>query len=629
MLDGTPALPGARCGACGDGTTICMGPEVLACVAASSASTCRDGGSLADATGSDSSPGIAEPNACGGMGPLLWRGVPNALGGSCGASAEGLKCASSIGLVCGGPDLATIYPDAGPNDTCDIPISVYAASGPTLPAPPSEPAPLATTAISLALAANALVYNPFDLRLYASVSSRQGADGNSIAVIDPYTGTVVKSIFVGSEPTRMALSDDGKSLWVVLDGAASLRQVDLVSGTAGQQFSLGSHPIFGAWYAIDVATLPGAPDSVVVTRYSKSSSAKDGPVVYDNGVPRAYSAGTDELFADLVVATYSPRLVFAIRSGLGTISTACVNGNGLFIKHSAAPFIIPLDQVAFVRNVIYSGSGVAYDIASGNTLGTYAGRGPVAADASKRRVYFLSDTKAATVSAYDMDTFLPIGSETLTVGTSIVGRNLVLWGAYGYAFRTDLDLVIIARSALRAAGGDALDGSAGNDSSAGDNAGDSPSDLAPPDPFACSLNSGERLVIHIVGTPPLDVTNPADALCLSEYLPGNDDSGASLNFDWANGDVPFSVIVRMYDAVPGQTGTFAPFAVAITQGGDAWLGLPDKCHVTITESQLIGTGARANYKVTGSMACDAGWALNKMDDVLQQFDFTTNVAGYP
>jgi len=139
--------------------------------------------------------------------------------------------------------------DAGPDDICEIPASAYAATAPTLPEPPAETAPVAASVSSVTLAANWLLYNPFDFRLYASVGSAQGPDGNSIAVIDPYTGTVVKNIFVGSEPKKMAMSDDGKSLWVALDGSATVRHVDLVTATAGQQFSVGAGGSSDGWFA--------------------------------------------------------------------------------------------------------------------------------------------------------------------------------------------------------------------------------------------------------------------------------------------------------------------------------------------------------------------------------------------
>jgi hypothetical protein len=174
-------------------------------------------------------------------------------------------------------------------------------------------------------------------------------------------------------------------------------------------------------------------------------------------------------------------------------------------------------------------------------------------------------------------------------------------------------------------GGDARGGAAGATPDSGD-AASSPTDASAP---TCLPSGEEHLVIHIVGTPPLDVTNPSNVQCLSRYLPGNDDSGAQLNFDWIVGNATLSVVVRLYDALPGQTGTYPPFAVSIVQGNEGWLGLQNKCHVSITASQRIGSGSPADYKVTGSLACDAGWALGKPNDVLQQFDFTTRVVGYP
>jgi hypothetical protein len=193
--------------------------------------------------------------------------------------------------------------------------------------------------------------------------------------------------------------------------------------------------------------LPGTHDSIVVTRYSKASTGDDGLIVYDNGVPRAYSTEYQTYTARGAIVTYSPQLVFGYDPG----STACVNANGIFKTRATAPTGITNGRFAFAQNVVYMGTGVAYDIASATSLGTYAGRGSVAADPLKRRVYFLSDSQAATVSAYNMDTFGSIGSETLSVGNSSVGDNLVLWGRYGYAFRTG-GQVVIARSAVLAAG---------------------------------------------------------------------------------------------------------------------------------------------------------------------------------
>jgi hypothetical protein len=496
VLDGRPATPGASCGPCGDGTTICTGPEVVVCIAATDASACRDGGSTeggqSDATAADvarddggvvvddarddeadgadareetavdtdaardqgadapdvgaadASPDlgdVARPNACGGMGPLLWRGAPSAPNALCSDCGARLRCGSQTALVCNG-----LCPDAGPGEACEIPLAAYTASEPPRPAPPAEAQPTVTTAVSLTLAANGLVYNPFDSRLYASLGSRQGSSGNSIAVIDPATATVVKTTFIGSEPTQLALSDDGKALWVGLDGAGAVRFIDVDTGAPGQQFNLGNDPISGQWYPSSIDVLPGTRNSIIVTRYSKSSSATDGLVLYDNGVPRPYSVGYAAR-AQGALTTYSPALVFAYvpASSIG-MNVACVNANGVFSKQDTV-LGDTYGRFAFARNVIYSGAGSAYDIATANTLGKYGGNGAVIADAGRRRVYFLAGTQAPVVSAYDMDSFLPSGSETLAVTVSAGRANFVQWGRYGYAFTTG-DQVVIVRTAL-------------------------------------------------------------------------------------------------------------------------------------------------------------------------------------
>ena len=45
-------------------------------------------------------------------------------------------------------------------------------------------------------------------KLFASVPSRAGAGGNAVTEINPVTATLGTSVFVGSEPNKMAISED-------------------------------------------------------------------------------------------------------------------------------------------------------------------------------------------------------------------------------------------------------------------------------------------------------------------------------------------------------------------------------------------------------------------------------------
>jgi len=86
---------------------------------------------------------------------------------------------------------------------------------------------------------NDIAYEKLSQKLFVSVPSIAGAGGNAVTEIDPATGALGASVFVGSEPNKIALSDDGQTLYVGLNGSASVRRVDVATHTAGTQFRLG------------------------------------------------------------------------------------------------------------------------------------------------------------------------------------------------------------------------------------------------------------------------------------------------------------------------------------------------------------------------------------------------------
>src|SRR5438309_319544 len=127
----------------------------------------------------------------------------------------------------------------------------------------------------LSLPANDLVYDPGTHGIYATVPSSGGAIGNSVTAIDPETGQIGPSVFIGSEPGRLALSDDGQYLYVGLNGAAAVRRFDLTSQTAGPQFSLGLSPITGPLLPGEIAVAPGHPETIAV------ALGNGGVAIYD------------------------------------------------------------------------------------------------------------------------------------------------------------------------------------------------------------------------------------------------------------------------------------------------------------------------------------------------------------
>ncbi len=61
----------------------------------------------------------------------------------------------------------------------------------------------------ISLVSKDILYNPTDQKIYASVPSSAGSNGNSIARINPTTGEINSTVFVGSEPGKLALAGGG------------------------------------------------------------------------------------------------------------------------------------------------------------------------------------------------------------------------------------------------------------------------------------------------------------------------------------------------------------------------------------------------------------------------------------
>ena len=145
----------------------------------------------------------------------------------------------------------------------------------------------------ISLTTNDLVYSASAGRIFASVPSSVGSSGNSLKAIDPMTGLVTSTTFVGSEPNKLTIADDGQSLYVSLDGSFSIRRFDTLTNTPGLQFVVGQDSGFFNRFGVnDFAVAPGNPNVLAVARTPQA-----GVAIFDNGVRRTNTGptGTDFL----------------------------------------------------------------------------------------------------------------------------------------------------------------------------------------------------------------------------------------------------------------------------------------------------------------------------------------------
>jgi YVTN family beta-propeller protein len=88
----------------------------------------------------------------------------------------------------------------------------------------------------ISLTANDLFVDA-DGKLIASTPASMVPVGNSIMRIDPKTGSMEKVVFIGSEPSRMALTPDGNSAYVWLEAEGRIGRFNLRQGKRDLEFT--------------------------------------------------------------------------------------------------------------------------------------------------------------------------------------------------------------------------------------------------------------------------------------------------------------------------------------------------------------------------------------------------------
>jgi uncharacterized protein (TIGR03437 family) len=141
-----------------------------------------------------------------------------------------------------------------------------------------------------------IAYDGGTNRLYASIGDDGSAHANSVAVIDPSSGNILNWIQTGTGAAKLALSDDGRYLYVALHTSVlidSIQRIDLASGIpdftvdladiyADQNLSQGD--ILQVW---DMQVLPGQPRSLAIAVSEGDAAAWTAPAsIIDDNVRR-------------------------------------------------------------------------------------------------------------------------------------------------------------------------------------------------------------------------------------------------------------------------------------------------------------------------------------------------------
>jgi trimeric autotransporter adhesin len=379
-------------------------------------------------------------------------------------TGSGFTKGSTIDL--NGVAVATTYGNSS-SLTAQLPASAVATPG-VYNLTVNTPAPGGGTSSALSFTAyvsipnNSMVYNPVNGLFYLSVPSAAGPPyGNCVVPIDPLTGQFGIPIPVGSEPDQLAITSDGTSLWVALDGASAVRKVDLVAGTAGLQFPVVQEQ--AGFAAAALAALPGAPDSVVVA--TVAGNINQALAIYDSGVIRGQAI-------QATIYTYNPwaLVVDGTRSEIyaggsaGTpyptnYDTYTYDASGLTLKTAGPPNLSYASQnnneMQIANGRLYTDFGQVDDPESGTVLGTFYSSGTAAAqgsttvDTTLGLAFVLEGYYGSSqfqLQSFNLSDFTPTASIPIAIynptsraGYQIegpTGNRLTRWGSDGLAFRT-------------------------------------------------------------------------------------------------------------------------------------------------------------------------------------------------
>jgi sugar lactone lactonase YvrE len=318
------------------------------------------------------------------------------------------------------------------------------------PSPTPSPSPSPSTAAFtrvMTLTANDLVYNQSTQRLYASVPSSEGSAGNSVAEIDPVMASITNQVFVGSEPTQLALADDNQTLYVGLDGAASIRSYNILSHTAGAQFPVGRDNFNGPYTFSDIAVLPTNPLVVAVARQLRGIfPSQVGVAIFDNGVQRT-NTGPNNIAGSDALAFGSPTTLYG--TSFDTLTTMTVDSNGVALAGTSR--FSGGSGIVFDNGHLYGASGQVINPATGEIVGTFTNAGSSTApviDAANGRAFFISNPGSSIqIRAYDLNTFLPVGFANIP-GNLGFASSMVRWGTNGLAIRTTNRQIVLVETAL-------------------------------------------------------------------------------------------------------------------------------------------------------------------------------------
>lgn len=313
---------------------------------------------------------------------------------------------------------------------------------------------------SVTIQSNDIIWDTAHGVFYLSIPEDASNHPNTVAVMDPASGTILSSVSTGANPDLLAISDNDQYLYVATAGdsghAPEIERYVLPGLTPDIHWSLGSN-VDGNLQALDMRVAPGTPHTVAIATgtFMHSPDATGGVTVYDDATPRAISAADGVQLYDSLI--WAPDAVHLYASSAGPYSdfyalTTSASGVSLtnsyphvFLDNygSSLKYYDPVSNIIFANDFFgMSTSGNLVTVNDGVANGAFWAA--VEVDAGNNR-QFLSEIAGGglVLSSAGLNPFQPGPSLTLNYGpifptgtqtTPLRGR-LLRFGTNGIAIK--------------------------------------------------------------------------------------------------------------------------------------------------------------------------------------------------
>lgn len=212
-------------------------------------------------------------------------------------------------------------------------------------------------------------------RIYGTVPGRVAGIGNSVAVIDPATSSIVSTIPVGSEPDVMALSPDDEYLYVGLDGGGSVARINLTTNAVDQTFSMGSDSSFGSETPQSISVSPANSSVIAVARAFPTIIPDQADVaIFSNGamLPNTTQRGVGSSTVAFCNSGSIPYGFDGRTTSFG-FYTMSVDSNGVQQTGEVSGLIVGSANIICDSKVIYASTGYVVDPLANTQLGVFTG----------------------------------------------------------------------------------------------------------------------------------------------------------------------------------------------------------------------------------------------------------------